>query len=288
MAYLSAASLVPGRVDIQQVGDAQQTVVAPAQVATHRRHRVQRTGWADRISTHQRRVRTVLVAAATAVQRGPLHFGDEQRLHERAGLDVQTVQRSELGLVTAENMATTAATASASGCGTAAVTVAAVATIVASMTVIVVVAATDCRRATAAVVAVSGRHRSATVAATPVQVAKGRGSTPAQVAGHPSAFLRLARRRRHRTISLLLLLLMLLLLLLWVVLTLTASSSLSSSSSSLPLTGHTGCSVHTRATLYFPWFSFNCIIILSISSTSTTQSSSSIIIIVNNDITSLV
>lgn len=261
MAYLSAASLVPGRVDIQQVGDAQQTVVAPAQVATHRRHRVQRTGRADRISTHQRRVRTVLMAAATAVQRGPLHFGDEQRLHERAGPVVQTVQRSELGLVTAENVATTAA-ATASGCGTAvapavapaAVTVAAVTTIVASMAVIVVVAATDCRRATAAVVAASGRHRSATVAATPVQVAKGRGRTPTQVAGHPSAFLRLARRRRHRTISflLLLLLLMLLLLLLWVVLTLTASSSLSSSSSSLPLTGHTGCSVHTRATLYFP------------------------------------
>lgn len=233
--YLSASSFVPGRVDIQQVGDAQQTVVTPAQVATHRRHRVQRTGRADRISTHQRRVRTVLMAAATAVQRGPLHFGDEQRLHERAGPVVQTVQRSELGLVTAENVATPAA-ATATGCGTA-FAPAAVATIVASMAVIVVVAAADYRRAAASVVAASGRHCSATVAATPVQVAKGRGRTPTQVAGHPSAFLRLARRRRHRTISLLLLLF---LLLLWVVLTLTASSSLSSSSSLLPLTGHTG------------------------------------------------
>lgn len=175
MAYLSAASLVPGRVDIQQIGDTQQTVVAPAQVATYRRHRVQGTGRADRVSTHQRRVRTVLMAAATAVQRGPLHFGDEQRLHERARSVVQTVQGSELGLVTAENVATTAA-ATASGCRTAvasaAVTVAAVATIVASMAVIVVVAAADCRRAAATVVTASGHHCSTTVAATPIQVAK--------------------------------------------------------------------------------------------------------------------
>lgn len=91
MAYLSAASLVPGRVDVQRVGYAQQTVVAPAQVTAHRRHRVQRTGRADRVGAHQRRVRAVLVTTA-AVERGPLHFGDEQRLHERAGPVVQAVQ----------------------------------------------------------------------------------------------------------------------------------------------------------------------------------------------------
>jgi len=53
MAYLSAASLVPGRVDVQQVGDAQQTVVAPTQITAHRRHRVQRAGRADRVGAHQ-------------------------------------------------------------------------------------------------------------------------------------------------------------------------------------------------------------------------------------------
>lgn len=209
MAYLSAASLVPGRVEVQQVGYAQETVVTPTKITAHRRHWVQRAGRADRVSAHQRWVRAVLVTTA-AVERCPLHFGDEQRLHERARSVVQAVQWPELGLMTAEDVAAAANTA---GCWPAvapavAVTVAAVTAnvafvdvIVASVTIIVVVAAADGWRVAAAVVTASICHRATAIAAAPVQVAERRGRAPAQVAGHPSAFLRLPRRRRHRSLS---------------------------------------------------------------------------------------
>lgn len=183
IAYLSAASFISERVDVQ-VGYAQQTVVAPTHVAAQRRHRVQRTGRSDRVGAHQRRVRSVLVAAA-AVERGPFHFGDEQGLHERAG-PVQTVERPELGLMTAERL-------------TASVNAVrhhrSVSIVVSSVTASVIVAsAAHGRRAAATVVAAADRHRHAAVAAAPVQVAERRRCAPAQVAGHASILFRFARR----------------------------------------------------------------------------------------------
>lgn len=161
-AYLSASALVRERVDVQ-VGDAQQTVVAPTHVAGHGRHGVQRAVRSDRVGAHQRGMRPVLVAAA-AVQRGPLHFGDEQRLHQSAG-PVQTVERSELGLMAAEQLVghrSAAANAVAASAAATATATAAIAVIVA-----------------AAYAAPVVRHRHAAVTAASVQVAEGRRRAPA-------------------------------------------------------------------------------------------------------------
>lgn len=159
-AYLSASALVRERVDVQ-VGDAQQTVVAPTHVAGHGRHGVQRAVRSDRVGAHQRGMRPVLVAAA-AVQRGPLHFGDEQRLHQSAG-PVQTVERPELGLMAAEQLVGhRSAAAAANAVAASAAATAAIAVIVA-----------------AAYAAPVVRHRHAAVTAASVQVAEGRRRAPA-------------------------------------------------------------------------------------------------------------
>jgi len=120
-------------------------------------------------------------AAAAVEQRRPFHFGDEQRLHEGAR-PVQTVERPELGLMSAERLTTAAAGPIAAVGGH-------------RFASVIVTAA-----AAAVVVANS------VVTAASVQVAERRGRATAQVAGHAPVLLRLARQRRHRWPLMLLLL----------------------------------------------------------------------------------